>query len=445
MTDGYDRWIARKIGIPGRIPTAAALAGHQLDRLNRLVDFLRAHSPFYRRHLEGCGRTPLASLADLREFPFTTVEDVNASGLKMVCVNQGEISHVVTLATSGTTGPPKQLYFTADDQELSVEIFRQSMAQLIGKGDVAHVLLPAARPGSVGDLLARAIAGLGAEPVRYGLVEHLPAALDSLAARSAAALVGLPAQVLALAKYHRAANGGRTPGLRNVLLCTDHVSGAVKEEIAAAWGCRVLGYYGMTEAGFGGGMECRAGDGYHLHEADLYYEIVDPASGRPVPEGREGEVVFSTLTRRGMPLLRYRTGDLSRFITGACPCGSALRRMAAIRTRRSGLVSLGGGRPLTMADLDEALFPLPGVVDFSATLRGAEAGRRLEIGVDSLGADTTEDMARRALARVPAIRSALASETLDLAVVLTPVVDRIAGGAGKRRIHLPEPPSSDGG
>ena len=95
----------------------------------------------------------------------------------------------------------------------------------------------------------------------------------------------------------------------------------------------------MTEMGLGGGVECQARRGYHLREADLYFEIVHPQTGEPVTEGETGEIVFTTLTRQGMPLIRYRTGDLSRFIPGQCPCGTTLRTLEKVTRRLSGKVA----------------------------------------------------------------------------------------------------------
>ena len=104
--------------------------------------------------------------------------------------------------------------------------------------------------------------------------------------------------------------------------------GSVRRRLEGALGCRVYDHYGSTEMGYGGALACGQGPGLHLREADLYFEVVDPATGRPLPEGAFGELVFTTLTRRGMPLVRYRTGDLTRFLPGACPCGCPLRRIA---------------------------------------------------------------------------------------------------------------------
>ena len=151
------------------------------------------------------------------------------------------------------------------------------------------------------------------------------------------------------------------------MLSTDHVSTAIRHAIEAAFGCTVYNHYGMTEMGLGGGVECEARRGYHLREADLYFEIIDPATGRVLPDGECGEVAFTTLTRRGMPLIRYRTGDVSRFLTGPCPCGAHLKTLERITHRLDGRHRIGENY-LTMADLDEAIFPIAGVLNFAATL-----------------------------------------------------------------------------
>jgi phenylacetate-CoA ligase len=119
--------------------------------------------------------------------------------------------------------------------------------------------------------------------------------------------------------------------------------------------------------GLGGGVDCEAQRGYHLREADMLFEIVDPISGKALPAGEYGEVVFTTLTRRGMPLIRYRTGDVSRFITEQCPCGTHLKSLERITHRLSGRVPVGT-QYMTMADLDEALFAIDGVLNFTATM-----------------------------------------------------------------------------
>ena len=136
----------------------------------------------------------------------------------------------------------------------------------------------------------------------------------------------------------------------------------------------------MTEMGLGGGVDCRVRADYHLREADLLFEIIDPDSGMVVPEGERGEVVFTTLTRSAMPLVRYRTGDISRFVPGDCPCGTALRRMAHVDGRLGSGARVGKGL-VSQKDMDECLLGLPGVVDFRATVDYGNQGTELHVAV----------------------------------------------------------------
>jgi phenylacetate-CoA ligase len=204
--------------------------------------------------------------------------------------------------------------------------------------------------------------------------------------------------------------------LKSALLTTDHVPNAIARAVEHAWACRVYNHYGMTEMGLGGGVECQARRGYHLREADMYFEIVNPATGEPLADGETGEVVFTTLTRRGMPLIRYRTGDLSRFIPGECPCGTTLKTLERIRRRASGQVVLGGLGRLTMADLDEALFSVGSVLDFTATIsrQATQDCLRLEVRVTEGTGDTSAGAIEAALEAIPVIRLARASRQLDI-------------------------------
>lgn len=371
-------WIAAMIGATGPGLDRAHLQRYQLARLRSTVRLARQRAPFYRDRLRDLpdGADGPDTLRDFARYPFTTAADLAAHGPRMVCVGQDDVTRVVTtqeqqeqlaaLDTSGTTGTPKRLWFTESDQELTIDFFRVGMSTFTDPGDRVLVLLPCERPGGVGDLLATALERLGARAIRHGVVQDVEATLALLHDHGADVAVGIPAQLLALAR--------RDAGLRlkAVLLSTDHVPLSLARAVEQAWHCRVFNHYGMTETGLGGGVECEARRGYHLREADLYVEAVEPNGTRPMPDGERGEVVVTTLTRTGMPLIRYRTGDLSRFIPGPCPCGTDLRTLERITGRAAGVVRTATGAGLTLAELDEVLFGLPGVLDFDATLlRGA--------------------------------------------------------------------------
>ncbi|MHC1782059.1 MAG: phenylacetate--CoA ligase family protein [Anaerolineaceae bacterium] len=162
----------------------------------------------------------------------------------------------------------------------------------------------------------------------------------------------------------------------------------------------------MTETGLGGGVECDAHLGYHLREADLFFEIIDPQSGLPLPDGQTGEVVVTTLTRAGMPLVRYRTGDLSRILPGRCACGSFIRRLDKIRAR------VGAGIPMSnglvfQTDLDEALFQVDGLLDFSARFTGGADRDILKLACRFTEEPSHQAAILDSLRQIPAVQAAL--------------------------------------
>ena len=402
-------WIARKIG--ASCLTRHVLHTYQLAALRETLAWARERSAFYCEHLAHAP-ADLDSLDALTAFPFTTAGDIRHDPLRFVCVSQGEIARVVTLDTSGTTGAPKRLYFTADDQELTVDFFQVGMSTFTAPGDRVLILLPCARPGSVGDLLAQALARMNVEGIRHGPVTDVAVTLDVLARERVTGLVGTPTQVLALARCPEQ----KPLAVRFALLTTDHVPQAIVTAVEAAWGCTVYNHYGMTEMGLGGGVDCAARRGYHLREADLYFEIVDPHTGRILPDGDEGEIVFTTLTRRGMPLIRYRTGDVGRFIPGACPCGTALKTLAHVTRRRDDVVQLPTGATLALAELNERLFALQGVVDLAAAYKPGVLKLTLAAHQDAAVASD----ARTSLLASPVIAQAVGAGALRLEVNITP-------------------------
>jgi phenylacetate-coenzyme A ligase PaaK-like adenylate-forming protein len=336
--------------------------------------------------------TTIASLDELSQFPFTTPEDIRQNPLPFVCVSQNDIQRIVTLQSSGTTGEPKRIFFTADDQELTIDFFGVGMSTLTESGERVMILLPGETPGSVGDLLRIGLERKGVHPIPYGMVRDPFHALETMENQQADCLVGSPTQVLSLARRWNPKN--KAP--RTILLSTDYVPSAIVRELEKIWGCEVFHHYGATEMGLGGGVECEAHHGYHLRDADMLFEIVNPETGEPVPDGEYGEVVFTTLTRRGMPLIRYRMGDRSRFIVDECPCGTKLRTMEKVRGRFSGFVRMGE-ETLKLPDFDEALFPIPGLLNFSITVSGSAGDESLLVEAQMLTEEDTTHEVEQAL------------------------------------------------
>ncbi len=376
-------WIADKIGLAeGSRLRIDDLRRFQLERLNDTLGYVRERSPFYRELLSGTSPEPLASLRDIRSLPFTTMDDLRRHHARMLCVSQSDVARIVTLRTSGTTAEPKRLYFTDEDLELTADFFQHGMSTMVRPGWTVLILLPGTLPDSVGNLLMKGLARMFVKGIVHGPVTDPERALQDIERHRPDCLVGIPSQVMSLARLDSSRRDQATRTIKSILLSTDYVPRAVTEELSRVWGCEVFEHYGMTETGLGGGVECAAHDGYHLREADLYFEIVDPDDGQPLDNGESGEVVFSTLTRRGMPLVRYRTGDVARFLPDPCPCGSVLPRLDKVRGRLRDGISLPGGY-LAMPELDEAVFTVSGVLDYRAEITTEQGRDRLHLTVSA--------------------------------------------------------------
>ena len=358
-----DEWTERKIG---RSFSRGSLLGYQLEKIRELLLYLRKNSPYYREHLKDMPQSGPENLAGLAAWPLTGAEDLRRSGSRMVCVSQDEISRVVSLSTSGTAGGSKRLWFTESDQELTIDFFRAGMSTFTRSGDVVYIAMPGPRPGSIGRLLAASLGRIGASGMVAGPVGSVRDAAREIAAAGATHFVGLPKQAAALASY--LARSGMKTRLRTFLLSGDYVPSSLRLRLQRMLGAAVYDHWGMTETGLGGGVFCGAMAGYHMREADLYIEIIDPGSLRAVPDGAYGEIVVTTLTRAGMPLFRYRTGDIGRRLEAPCRCGSKLPLLDRAAGRLDDFLVLPNGGRLYRRDFEELVYSFDDVCDYRLSL-----------------------------------------------------------------------------
>jgi len=341
---------------------------YQLEKLKETLRLVSDKSVFYKKLYSGFYNGAIGSFADFEKLPFVTAEDIIQSGLQMLCVSPNEIERIVTLKTSGTEGAPKKVYFTAADQELTIDFFNFGMRCIIDKNDNFMILLPYKTPGSVGDLLKLGLERIGCGVYPYGIVGDNRDAGEFILRNRITSLVGTPVQVLKLAELTKAQ--GLNLELSSVLLTADYVPDAIAKRLSSLWKCKVFEHYGMTEMCFGGGVYCGRLAGYHVREADLYFEIISD-NGEALPDGEYGEIVFTTLTRTGMPLVRYRTGDYGRFKKERCDCSGELRLMEKVRRRIDGGISLGN-KEFYISDFDEMMFSCDKIVDYDITFRSGK-------------------------------------------------------------------------
>ena len=230
------------------------------------------------------------------------------------------------------------------------------------------VLMSGGTEGSIGRTVEKALAPIGIETYIHGGVDDVADAYDYVLSRKPSTIVGVPNQIAALSRYGQAFGNPEAEFIKSVLLSADDIPDSLKASIGRLWGCRVFNHYGMTEFGIAGGVECEAFSGYHTRDCDLLFEIIDR------DESGTGEIVFSTLGREAMPLIRYKSGDLGRFTEAPCPCGSPLRRIEKIFGRKRNNLRLDG-ETVRLSEIGEAVFCETHAVDYDCSFSATEASR----------------------------------------------------------------------
>lgn len=335
-------WLRRQTGLGEKL-NPDSLLGWQQDQVKKIREYAGSHCRFYEK-----------------ERRFTTPEEVRREPEAFLCVPPKEIARVITLRTSGSQGIAKRIFFTAEDLEATADFFTPGMMLLTKQGQNVVVFMEGAGEFTIGGLLKKALRRNEVGCLVHGLIRDFDAA--GKAAEGADCLVGIPGQLLRLARLR--------PDLhpQTVLLSGDYVPDSICRELHSTWGTEVFHHWGMTETGYGGGVECGAHTGSHLRHGDLFFEIIDPESEEPVDAGTYGEIVLTTFARRGMPLIRYRTGDIGRLLAGPCGCGDPLLRLDKVMGRKENLIFLPDGGVVSIHLLDEAVFACSGVGDFSVQM-----------------------------------------------------------------------------
>jgi phenylacetate-CoA ligase len=401
--------------------TSHDIASFKLAELKKTLDYVYSKSSFYQKMFSTAGVKPddIQSLADLRKLPFTNPTDLAESSYRFLCVSLQEVKRIYTLTTAGTTGNPKKLFFSKNDLERTTDYMgaaMRSVAMLGGLGSQGYkvmILLPDRKPESQAKLLAKGIdkfngvpvitdIGLGYADLAKVIAEVKPDIVFSSVSRIWRTFQELDYDL-------------REIGLKIVFLTSEYLSQAKRKKIEQISGSQVFLHYGMTEMGFAGGIECTAHNGFHFNELDFIFEVINPVTGEIKGEGEEGELVFTTLARQGMPLIRYRTGDLAYQVSGPCECGaSKLHRLGRIVKRIDGVRKIGDGEEIFPALIDDALDELSiNVIDYRATL-SRERGKDFltcEIAIPGEGADVRE--IAEAIAGIPPVKRSMEARLMS--------------------------------
>lgn len=315
----------------------------QLERLRGLVGYVQERVPLYRDRLAGVDPRDLASLDDLRSLPFTRKDDLRDTyPTGMLAVPTRELARIH--ASSGTTGKPTIVAYTAADLDLFARVNARALA---AAGAEPGMMLHNAYgyglfTGGLGLHGGGERLGLTVVPVSGGMTERQLTLIEDLRPDLIACT---PSYGLLLAQAFR--ERGVAPdeiSLRFAALGAEPWTEHMRDEIDEGLGVRCVNIFGLSEIiGPGVSAECvEERSGSHVNEDHFLPEIVEPESGEPLPEGEEGVLVFTTLTKQALPLLRYWTGDICTLSSAPCSCGRTLVRMGPIVGRSDDMLVVRG-------------------------------------------------------------------------------------------------------
>jgi phenylacetate-CoA ligase len=333
----------------------------QFARLKNLVEKLYSSVPFYNKRMKEMGVSPkdIRSLRDISLLPFTTKDDMRDNYPRgFLAAPKDRIVEVHM--SSGTTGKPVVDEYTMND----INIWREAMARTLAGG------------GCTKDDIVQNCYGYGlftgGPGAHYGALtigaEVLPMSSGNTARQlmvmqdfGSTMLTCTPSYALYMAE--EAAEAGvdlRSLPISKGCFGAEPWSENMRKEIESRFGMKAYDIYGLTEIiGPGVAFECEAQEGLHINEDLFYPEIIDPKTGKVLPEGEKGELVFTTLTKEGTPLLRYRTRDITYFMEKPCSCGRTTVRMHRLFGRTDDMLIIRGVNVFP-SQIEQALFEIEG-------------------------------------------------------------------------------------
>lgn len=352
---------------------------YKLWQLKKTVRRVRTKSPFYRRLFEKAGVTEddLHSLADIAKLPFTFPADLAGTSYSLLCTSQGEVEKPVTFYSSGSTGTKKRIFFSMADIQKILDFLPRGMNTVIGR-DEARVLvfLQNSQGRGIGSILAQSLNAFGMQGWTADLQDSTDDILRATVEHKINVWFGDAITIYRATRVLEKQADLRSLGMQCIFITMSNIPQSMIDYLHSAWGCRVSTHYGLTESGWGLAVDCDVCPGYHYDELDHIVEVVDPETGGPVPEGREGEVVLTNISRECMPLIRYRTGDIATLTRSVC--GSHLMTLGHIRRRKEGATEYNG-HYIYPALFDEVLFSTDGLLDYRIFLEGGRISLEVEV------------------------------------------------------------------
>ena len=378
---------------PIEVADREVLAALQLERMRWSLQHAYDNVPHYRAAFDavGIGPADLRELTDLRHFPFTTKADLRAGyPFGMFAVPRRDVARIH--ASSGTTGQPTVVGYTARDISTWADVMARSMrAGGVRPGDLVHIAYGYGLfTGGLGAHYGAERLGCTVVPVSGGMTERQVRLIRDF---QPDVIMVTPSYVLAIIdELERQGVDPRSTSLKVGIFGAEPWTEDMRLEVQGRTDMHAVDIYGLSEVmGPGVAMECvETKDGLHVWEDHFYPEIVDPLSGEVLPDGEHGELVLTSLTKQAMPVVRYRTRDLTRLLPGTA---RTMRRMEKVTGRSDDMIILRGVNVFP-SQVEELLLRVDGLAPhYQLVLSRPHRLDELTVRVEARAGRTAQDRA----------------------------------------------------
>lgn len=337
----------------------------QDERLRAVVQRVYKKVPFYTQKFDEMGLRPedIHGLADLPKLPFTNKQDLRDNypfGLFAVPMDEVVRIH----ASSGTTGKQTVVGYTRDDLTIWGEVMARTLgAGGVTKSDIGHISYGYGLfTGGMGGNLGSETVGCATIPASTGNTRRQVTILQDF---KPTFILSTPSYALTIAEYLAEHNiAPDTLSLKYGFFGAEPWTEEMRREIESRLHVKAFDIYGLSEAiGPGVAYECECQHGLHVNEDHFLLEIIDPNTGEELPDGTEGEIVFTCVTKQALPLIRYRTHDIGMRLTGTCPCGRTFVRMQKPAGRTDDMLIIRGVNVFP-SQIESVLMDIDGIAPF---------------------------------------------------------------------------------
>ena len=371
----------------------------QLQQVDKQIQRLLQVNNFYGQKLREAGIKGVSSVEEFQQLPFSQKQDLrDAYPLGLMAVPEEEVVRIHS--SSGTTGTPVIIPYTAKDVDDWAEMFKRcyEFAGITNRDRIQ--ITPGYGLWTAGIGFQNGAEKLGAMVVPMG-PGNTNKQIQMMMDMKSTVITATSSYALLLAEEIEKRGIKDKVHLKKGVIGSERWGKKIRDRISSELGIELYDIYGLTEIyGPGIGISCKYDKGMHIWDDYVYLEIIDPKTGENVPDGEFGEIVITTLVKEGAPLIRYRTHDISRIIPGQCPCGSRFPRIDIISGRSDDMIKIKGVNVFPK-QIEEVLEGFPELSsEYQIRLSHLDGKDTMRIYVETNGSVDFLDMAKRVATRV---------------------------------------------